>query len=61
MWSEQPSREVFSIHAELRFLTWGGVMLIATGVGILVTKNLEAIGPLTAEASAMSSKMSVIR
>jgi hypothetical protein len=47
MWSEQPSRDVFSIHAELRFLAWGGVMLIATGAGIWVSKNLDAIGPAT--------------
>jgi len=47
MWSEQPSSDVFSIHAELRFLAWGGVMLIATGAGIWVSKNLDAIGPMT--------------
>ena len=45
MWSDQPSREVFSIHAELRFLAWGGVMLIATGAGIILSKHLDEIGP----------------
>ena len=39
-------REIISIYGELRFLIWGGVMLIATGVGILVSKNLEHIGPI---------------
>ena len=39
-------REIVSIYGELRFLIWGGVMLIATGVGILVSKNLEHIGPI---------------
>jgi hypothetical protein len=40
-------RDVFSIHNELRFLAWGGVMLIVSGAGVLVSKHLDAIGPLT--------------
>jgi hypothetical protein len=40
-------REVVSLYGELRFLTWGGVMLIVTGVGVLVSKNLDRIGPLS--------------
>lgn len=39
-------REVFSIYGELRFLTWAGVLLIATGVGLLIKHNLDRIGPL---------------
>jgi predicted membrane protein DUF2157 len=39
-------RDVVSVYAELRFLTWGGVMLMVTGVGVLVSKHLDAIGPL---------------
>ena len=39
-------RQAVSVYGELRFLIWGGVMLIATGVGIVVSKNLEHIGPL---------------
>jgi hypothetical protein len=39
-------REVVSVYAELRFLTWAGVMLIVTGVGILVKNHLDQIGPL---------------
>lgn len=39
-------REVVSVYGELRFLIWGGVMLIATGVGIIVSKNLDRIGPI---------------
>lgn len=43
--------EVFSIHAELRILTWGGVMLIASGVGVLVSKHLQEIGPMVIAAA----------
>jgi hypothetical protein len=39
-------REVVSVYAELRFLTWAGVMLIVTGVGVLVKNHLDEIGPL---------------
>jgi Predicted membrane protein (DUF2157) len=39
-------REVVSLYGELRFLTWGGVMLIVAGVGVLISKNLDRIGPL---------------
>jgi len=44
-------RDVFSLHAELRFLAWGGVMLIVSGVGVIVSKNLDAIGPITLAAA----------
>jgi hypothetical protein len=40
-------REVFSIAAELRSVTWIGVMLIVTGVGIVVAKHINDIGPIT--------------
>ncbi len=40
-------RQVVSLYGELRFLAWGGVMLIVAGVGVLVSKNLERIGPLS--------------
>jgi hypothetical protein len=40
-------RDAFSIYPELRTLTWLAVMLIVTGVGILVAKHLDEIGPLT--------------
>ena len=39
-------REVVSVYGELRFLTWAGVMLIVSGVGVLVSKHLDKIGPL---------------
>lgn len=39
-------REIVSVYAELRFLTWAGVMLIVTGVGVLVKNHLDQIGPL---------------
>jgi hypothetical protein len=40
-------REVFSLFAEIRTLAWLGVMLIAGGVGIIVSKHLDDIGPIT--------------
>lgn len=39
-------REVFSIFPELRAMSWGGATLIATGAGILLSRNLDRIGPL---------------
>ena len=39
-------REIFSVYPELRALSWAGVMLIVAGVGVLVGKNLDRIGPL---------------
>lgn len=44
-------RQVVNVYAEVRFLIWSGVMLIATGVGIVVSKNLEHIGPLAIAAA----------
>src|SRR5579872_3342642 len=39
-------REFVPIGRELRALAWIGVMLIATGVGIIIKKHLHEIGPL---------------
>ena len=39
-------REIFSVHDELRALAWIGAMLIATGVGNIVRKHFDEIGPL---------------
>jgi hypothetical protein len=39
-------REAVSIYPELRILTWAGVMLISTGVGVYIAKHLDDIGPL---------------
>ena len=44
-------REVVSVYGELRFLTWGGVMLIVSGVGVLVSKHLDKIGPVAIAAA----------
>jgi len=44
-------RDVVSLYGELRFLTWGGVMVIMTGVGIIVAKNIDRIGPITIAAA----------
>ena len=44
-------REIVSVYGELRFLTWAGVMLIVSGVGVLVSKHLEKIGPLAIAAA----------
>lgn len=40
------NREVVTLYGELRFLMWGGVMVLVTGVGVLVSKHLDEIGPL---------------
>ena len=39
-------REVFPVHREVRALAWAGAMLIATGAAVLVSKNLDRIGPV---------------
>lgn len=39
-------REIFSVYPELRALSWAGAMLIVGGVGTLVGRNLDRIGPL---------------
>ena len=39
-------REIVSVYAEVRALAWIAVMLVATGAGILVSKNFDRIGPL---------------
>jgi hypothetical protein len=39
-------RDAVSIYPELRLLTWAGVMLISTGVGVYISKHLDDIGPL---------------
>ena len=38
-------REIFSVYPELRALSWGGVMLVVAGAGVLVADNLDRIGP----------------
>jgi hypothetical protein len=40
-------RDIVPIGDELRALAWIGVMLIATGVGIVVKKHFQEIGPLS--------------
>lgn len=39
-------RQVFSLHPELRILSWGGAMLLATAAGLVLKNNLDRIGPL---------------
>ncbi len=39
-------REVFSVHGELRALLYAGVLLVTTGVGVLLARRLDQIGPL---------------
>ena len=39
-------REVFSVYPELRIAAWLGAALLAAAAGILLSKNLERIGPL---------------
>jgi hypothetical protein len=39
-------RDIVPIGTELRALAWSGVMLIVMGVGIVITKHFDQIGPL---------------
>lgn len=39
-------RDVFSVHSELRLLTWAAVMMIVAGVGMVLKNNLDRIGPV---------------
>jgi len=38
--------QVFSLHAELRATLYAGVLLVMAGVGIVLARNLDRIGPL---------------
>jgi hypothetical protein len=38
--------EVFSVYAELRLVLYTGVLLVTAGVGTLLARNLDRIGPL---------------
>ena len=40
------SGRVFSLHAELRAALYAGVLLVMSGVGIILARNIERIGPL---------------
>jgi hypothetical protein len=42
-----PRRETLSIYNEVRVLAWLGAVSIATGVGIIIKKHFDDIGPLT--------------
>lgn len=39
-------REIFSVYPELRAVSWIGAVLVATGVGVVVARNLDRIGPV---------------
>jgi len=38
--------QVFSLHTELRVTLYAGVLLVMAGVGIVLARNLERIGPI---------------
>lgn len=40
-------RQLFSLHYELRFVTYAAMLLVVAGVGMLLRENLERIGPVT--------------
>lgn len=44
-------RELFSVHHELRLLLYFAITTIVTGVGVLIAKNFDRIGPLAIIAS----------
>jgi hypothetical protein len=39
-------REPFSVHVELRATLYAGVLLVMAGVGIILARNLDRIGPV---------------
>ncbi len=39
-------RDPFSVHVELRATLYAGVLLVMAGVGIILARNLDRIGPL---------------
>jgi hypothetical protein len=39
-------RDVFSLYQELRLTLYAGVLLVMAGVGIVLARNLDRIGPL---------------
>jgi Predicted membrane protein (DUF2157) len=41
---EQQSKRLFSVHWELKTILYLGVLLLSTGLGILVYKNIDSIG-----------------
>ncbi len=38
--------EVFSLHDELRATLYAGVLLVTAGVGVILARNLDRLGPL---------------
>ncbi|HEX7419194.1 MAG TPA: DUF2157 domain-containing protein [Thermoanaerobaculia bacterium] len=42
----QERRDTISVYAEVRMMAWVGVMLIVTGAGIILSHNLDRIGPV---------------
>ena len=39
-------REIFSIHPELRAISWAGAILVAGGAAMLLARNYDRIGPV---------------
>jgi hypothetical protein len=39
--------DLFSVHAEVRLVLYVGVLLVTAGVGTLVARNLEHLGPVS--------------
>ena len=45
------SGRVFSLYAELRAALYAGVLLVMGGVGIILARNLDRVGPIGIVAS----------
>ncbi|HSP13395.1 MAG TPA: DUF2157 domain-containing protein [Thermoanaerobaculia bacterium] len=43
--------EIVTVYTEVRALAWLGVMFIAGGAGVLVSRNLDRIGPIAVAAA----------
>ena len=39
-------REIVSLYVEIRVVAWLGAMAVAAGVGVIVSKNIDRIGPI---------------
>lgn len=48
-------RDVFSIHSELRLLAWAAVTLLVTGLGMLLHRNFDRLGPSVVLLSIMTA------
>ncbi|MEA2164530.1 MAG: hypothetical protein QOK37_2657 [Thermoanaerobaculia bacterium] len=44
-------RDTVSVYPDLRLLSWLGVMLVSTGIGVFISKHLDDLGPFAIAAA----------